>query len=202
MKFILSSAIIGTVLLFASCGGKETVKKEDTSAKVESQASNGLKIAYYDQDSLKVLFRYFREQDSIITKKQLAFQNEVQRRTVDFQNYITRNEERARSGMLSENEMIQIQQTAQQKEQSLMQYQQTEGAKLEKITVEKLEVIGNKIDVYSKSYCEENDIDILLIYARGGQINYINSAMDVTKEFTTYLNQKQDDLSSELKTGE
>ncbi len=202
MKSIIASAIVGSVLLISSCGGKATEVKKDTTAKVESKNDNGLKIAYYDQDSLKLLFHYFREQDSIITKKQLAYQNEVQRRTTDFQNYITRNEERARSGMLSENEMIQIQQTAQQKEQSLMQYQQTEGAKLEKLTVEKLEVIGNKIDVFSKSYCEENDIDILLIHAPGGQINYIHPSMNVTNEFTEYLNQKQEELSTELNSGE
>ena len=201
MKILITSTLICSMLILSACGNKEIKQKEDTSAKVESRNDNGLKIAYYDQDSLKLLFHFFREQDSIITKKQLAFQNEVQKRTIEFQNYITRNEEKARSGMLSENEMIQIQQTAQQKEQSLMQFQQTEGSKLEKLTIDKLEVIGNKIDVYSKEYCEENGIDILFIHAKGGQINYINSAMNVTTEFTNFLNQKQEELVNELNSG-
>ena len=80
-----------------------------------------------------------------------------------------------------------------------MQYQQTEGAKLEEETYNKLEAIGNKIELFAKKYCEENGIDILMIYAKGGQFNYINSSMDVTKELTTYLNDQQKSLAEDIK---
>ena len=38
-----------------------------------------------------------------------------------------------------------------------------------------------------------------MIYAKGGQFNYINSSMDVTKEFTTYLNDQQKSLAEDIK---
>ena len=101
--------------------------------------------------------------------------------------------------MLSENDQMQIQQKAQQMEASLMQYQQEEGGKLEKETMEKLEVIGKKIEVFGKQFSEENGIDLLLIHGQGGQINYISSAMDVTKEFTAFLNEKQSEIEKDLK---
>ncbi len=191
--------VIACVLVLTACGDNKEAEKESTTAKVETKNVGDLKIAFYDQDSLKVYFDYYREQDSIVTKKQLSFQNEVQRRTTELQNYLVKNDERARSGLLSQNEILQIQQVAQQKEASLMQYQQTEGAKLEEETYNKLEAIGNKIELFAKKYCEENGIDILMIYAKGGQFNYINSSMDVTKEFTTYLNDQQEQLAEDIK---
>lgn len=199
MKGIITSVFVASLLLITACNDKKEGEVESTTPKVETKNVGDLKIAYYDQDSLKVYFDYYREQDSIVTKKQLGFQNEVQRRTTELQNYLVKNDERARSGLLSQNEILQIQQVAQQKEASLMQYQQTEGAKLEEETYNKLEAIGNKIELFAKKYCEENGIDILMIYAKGGQFNYINSSMDVTKEFTTYLNDQQKSLAEDIK---
>jgi outer membrane protein len=199
MKGIITSVFVASLLLITACSDKKEGEVESTTPKVETKNVGDLKIAFYDQDSLKVYFDYYREQDSIVTKKQLGFQNEVQRRTTELQNYLVKNDERARSGLLSQNEILQIQQVAQQKEASLMQYQQTEGAKLEEETYNKLEAIGNKIELFAKKYCEENGIDILMIYAKGGQFNYINSSMDVTKEFTTYLNDQQKSLAEDIK---
>jgi len=199
MKGIITSVFVASLLLITACSDKKEGEVESTTPKVETKNVGDLKIAFYDQDSLKVYFDYYREQDSIVTKKQLGFQNEVQRRTTELQNYLVKNDERARSGLLSQNEILQIQQVAQQKEASLMQYQQTEGAKLEEETYNKLEAIGNKIELFAKKYCEENGIDILMIYAKGSQFNYINSSMDVTKEFTTYLNDQQKSLAEDIK---
>jgi Skp family chaperone for outer membrane proteins len=80
-----------------------------------------------------------------------------------------------------------------------MQYQQTEGARLEKETMEKLETISRKIEAFGKQFSEENGIDILLIHGPGGQINYISSAMDVTKEFTAFLNEHQEEIEKDTK---
>jgi outer membrane protein len=190
--------VVMSMALLVACGQKE-VKKENTVPKVETRDMKGLKIAYYNSDSLKTLFTYYKEQDAIVTKKQKAFQSEVDRRTKEFQSYVYRNEERLRSGLLSENETVQIQQKVQQMESDLMQYQQTQGAKLEKETMEKLEVISKKIETFGKKFSEENNIDILLIHGAGGQINYINGSMDVTKEFCAFLNQHQEDIEKDMK---
>jgi outer membrane protein len=199
MKTMRNGIIVMVAMaLLVACGQKE-VKKENTVPKVEVRDMKGLKIAYYNSDSLKTLFTYYKEQDAIVTRKQKAFQSEVDRRTKEFQSYVYRNEERLRSGLLSENETVQIQQKVQQMESELMQYQQEQGAKLEKETMEKLEVISKKIETFGKKFSEENNIDILLIHGAGGQINFINSSMDVTKEFCAYLNQHQEDIEKDMK---
>ncbi len=53
--------------------------------------------------------------------------------------------------------------------------------------------------LFGEKYSEENGIDIFMIHAEGGQINYINSSMDVTKEFTNYLNEQQKALEKDIK---
>ncbi len=198
MKSSIAIGLLALVMVIGACGGDKTEGTPKEKKNVEARKMGDLKIAFYNQDSLKVHFEYYREQDSLVTKKQLSFQNEVQRRTTELQNYLISNDEKARNGLLSQNEIMQVQQAAQQKEATLMQFQQTEGAKIEEEVYNKLESIGNKIENFAKKYCEENGIDILLIYAKGGQINFINDAMDVTEDFTTYLNDQQAALEAEI----
>jgi Skp family chaperone for outer membrane proteins len=201
MKTINKVIIILAVGTFVvSCGGKGNGKDaESTTPKVEAAKVGELKIAYYDSDSLKKYFDYYREQDSLVTKKQLSFQKDIERRSKDYQDFIVRKDGEARSGLLSQNEMAQVQQKMQQMEAELMRYQQERGAQLESETMKKLEEISNKISVLGKQFSEENKIDILLIHGKGGQMNFINPAMDVTKEFIAYLNQRQEEIEKELK---
>lgn len=194
IKSILFTAALAAVL--AACGQKET-EKENTTPDVPV-IKNGLKIAYYVQDSLKNGFDYYREQDSITKVKQTKFQKELEKRQRSLQQYIVKNDERAKSGQLSAYEIQSIQQEAQRREQELYQYQQTQGVKIEEETVEILEVLTKRIEAAGKKYCEKHKIDVLLIHGAGGQINFINSSMDVTKEFIAYLNQHQSEIESDL----
>ena len=183
-----------------SCGESEQeVKIENTTPKVVVRDMQGLKIAYYHSDSIKKYFEYFKEEEAIVTSKQQAFQKEIEKKTKDYEAFITRNNQKLQGGLLSENEQIKIQQQAQTMEAELMQYQQTQGAKLEEETIKKLETISKKIETWGKKFCEENKIDVLLIQGPGGQINYINPSMDVTKEFTAYLNQHQKEIEKDTK---
>jgi hypothetical protein len=79
-----------------------------------------------------------------------------------------------------------------------MQYQQTEGAKIEELAMKSLETVNKKIEALGKKYCEKHQIDILLMHGEGGQINYINSRMDVTSEFVNFLNENQAQIEKEL----
>ena len=189
--------IFCSAFLISSCNNKK--EKSNTVPKVESRNLDGLKIVYYSNDSIKLNFLYYKEQDAIVTKKQKAFQAELERRTNELQQYIQRNTEKQMNGLLSENEVVQIQQKAQQMEQSAMEYQQVQGAKLEEETMVKLEEISRKIEVLGKKYCELHNIDLMLIHGDGGQLNYINPSMDVTKEFIAFLNENQASIEKDIK---
>ena len=68
------------------------------------------------------------------------------------------------------------------------------NSKLEKETVDLLNVIGKKIEAAGKKYCEKHKIDLLLVQSTGSQFNYVNPTMDVTKEFVAFLNQEQETI--------
>jgi hypothetical protein len=54
------------------------------------------------------------------------------------------------------------------------------------------------VELWGKKYCEKHHIDLLLIQGQGGQINYINKEMDVTKAFINFLNENQSQIEKEL----
>jgi outer membrane protein len=197
MKSLIFSASLLGITLFASCGKKPAPKK-DTTPKVAVRSLGGLKIAYYSNDSIKANFEYFVKEEGIIKKKQKAFEAEVERRTKAYEAFITKKDAEARGGLLSQNEITQVQQRAQEMQNQIMQYQQTEGAKIEELAMKSLETVNKKIEALGKKYCEKHQIDILLMHGEGGQINYINSRMDVTTEFVNFLNENQAQIEKEL----
>jgi hypothetical protein len=197
MKSLIFSASLLGITLFASCGEKPAPKK-DTTPKVAVRSLGGLKIAYYSNDSIKANFEYFVKEEGIIKKKQKAFESEVERRTKAYEAFITKKDAEARGGLLSQNEITQVQQRAQEMQNQIMQYQQTEGAKIEELAMKSLETVNKKIEALGKKYCEKHQIDILLMHGEGGQINYINSRMDVTSEFVNFLNENQAQIEKEL----
>ena len=189
------------VLLFVLACSNEPKKKDDASNKptVITRYEKSLVIAFYHQDSLKERFDYYKREDQAVTRKQKAFEAELKRRSKELEDYIRRNDEKARSGLLSQNEIAQIQQKAQTMEQELMQYQQNQAAKIEEESVKKLEAITKKIETLGKMYCEKNGIDILLIQGVGGQLNFINEKMNVTSDFIRFLNENQASIEKDLK---
>ncbi|MCX8487285.1 MAG: OmpH family outer membrane protein [Crocinitomicaceae bacterium] len=197
MKSLIVSASILGISLFTSCGEKPAPKK-DTTPKVAVRSLGGLKIAYYSNDSIKANFAYFVKEEGIIKKKQKAFETEVERRTKAYEAFITKKDAEARGGLLSQNEIAQVQQRAQEMQNQIMQYQQTEGAKIEELAMKSLETVNKKIEALGKKYCEKHQIDILLMHGAGGQINYINDRMDVTTEFVNFLNENQAQIEKEL----
>jgi outer membrane protein len=195
-------------LFFASCLGflllscNDAKKKDsaaDKSPTVITRYDKSLVIAYYHQDSLKERFDYYKKEDQVITRKQKLFEAEMKRRGKELEDYVRRNDEKARNGLLSQNEIMQIQQKAQSMEQELMQYQQAQAAKIEEESVKKLEAITKKIETLGKMYSEKNNIDILLIHGAGGQLNFINEKMNVTSDFIRFLNENQANIEKDLK---
>jgi Skp family chaperone for outer membrane proteins len=181
----------------AACSSPAPVKKDST-PKVPTTRLDGLKIAYYANDSIKKYFDYFKREEATAEKIQKRFETELKKRNKVYEDYIIKKDQEARSGLLSQNEIAMVQQKAQQMQNELMQYQQTEGQRIEQQTMKSLEAINKKVEQWGKKYCEKHHIDLLLIQGQGGQINYINKEMDVTKAFINFLNENQSQIEKEL----
>lgn len=197
MKKIVAFAFVSAIVL-TGCGEKKKEEKTATTVKVEERKMGSLKIAFYNQDTLKSQFKYYKQQDEEMQRKQKAFQNEVDRMTKEYQSFLSSYDKQAQQGMLSQIQIQGIQEKAALKEQKIMEFQQTRGAQLEKETLDKLEVIGKKLEAYSKQFSEANKIDLLLTQAAGGQFAYISPTMDVTTAFIEFLNQHEEEIEKDM----
>lgn len=194
-KILVLAAMVSLTII--GCSEKKPATSTTTS--VEKRDMKGLKIAYYNSDSLKEKFIFFKEQDSLMNAKQKSFEAEMQRKQGEFEAFITKNEGLMKQGLLSENEQVALSQKAQAMQKQIADYQQNQGQALEKEAIDKMTVIGNKVEKFAKEFSQKNKIDILLIHGKGGQIGFIESNMDVTKEFVNYLNEKQAEIAKDLK---
>lgn len=196
------SSLFFTLLFFivVSCENEkssEQKEEKNTVPQVVSKDTAGLKIAYYELDSLRSQFKFYKEQDAIVSQRQVAFQKEVDRRTADYEKYLIQKDGEAKKGLLSENDIINVQQKAQKMQEDIVKYQQSEGAKIQEDMAKKLELIDKKIEMIGKRYSEKHKIDLLIAHSKGGQFTFITSNMNVTKEFINYLNENQDQIGKE-----
>ena len=106
---------------------------------------------------------------------------------------------RAQNNELSQVESEAYQRNLQNQEAELIQFQETEGGRLEGETLKMYDQISKKINNFSAKFCEDRGIDILLVQAVGGQFNYISDQLDVTDDFIDFLNESQLSIENELK---
>ena len=187
------------VLLIMSCGdSKEKQKVIEKQVNLVSQDSSDFIIAFYYNDSIKTGFDYYRKIEANLNSRQVSYQSQIQSKTQKYQNYVTKKQKDIQAGLLSENEMMQVQQKAAEMEQDIVQYQQREGARFEEDMLKNLESINKKLEAFGKLFSENHGIDILMGYSSGQQINYISPQMNVTSSFIDFLNNEQKKLEEDL----
>lgn len=182
----------------AACSGEEKKTTEEKAPEVPVVDPQGLKIAFYNSDSLNAGYSYLKEQDSILKKRQEKFEKDVAARQTKLQNMYKTLVEAEQKMLYTAAEMQQKQQEFQRLQLSLENYQQTEGGKLQNDAMEMQTVLQNKMTEFSKKYCEKYKIDMLIMHAPGGQFSYYNPKMDVTESFIDFVNAEQGKMSKSL----
>ncbi|MDR0803027.1 OmpH family outer membrane protein [Fluviicola sp.] len=197
-QVIAAGLILGSTTFACSDKKEETKTKEEIPPVVPTVDSKGLKIAFYYSDSLKEGFTYYKNEDTRITKKGEAFQNELISKQRSLEQKAQNYEKYMHEGTMTGADMQSLENEIVRLREQLMNMQQTRGAQLEKETGEALTVLSKKIEVAGKKYCEKYGIDILLIHGQGGQINFISDKMNVTRSFIDFLNHEQEMMDKDL----
>ena len=199
---IITAGLILGLTTFACSDKKESDKnektKEEAAPLVPTVSPKGLKIAFYYSDSLKEGFTYYKNEAARITKKGQAFQNERMSKQRSLEQKAQNYEKYMREGTATGEQLQTLENEIMRMREQLMNMQQSRGAQLEKETNEALTVLGKKIEVAGKKYCDKYGIDILLIHGQGGQINFINDKMNVTQSFIDFLNHEQEIMDKDL----
>lgn len=192
-------ALIGLSLgasLTACSGDKKT--EETKAPEVPTVDPKGLKIAFYQSDSLNTGFDYLREQDSLLTIKQTRFQKEFEGRQRSLQALGERIVSDREKQIITGIDLQKMEEQYKRQESSLMNYQQTEGTKLQQEAAEMQTVLANKVQEFAKKYCEKYHIDMLVMHAPGGQFTYYNPNMDVTQSFIEFVNAEQRAMDKDM----
>jgi outer membrane protein len=198
MKLICIALIgltLGTALTACSDDKKP---KEVKTPDIPTVNANGLKIAFYESDSLNEKFVYLKTQDSILKKRQEKFEKDVKGREQSLQQFYGRFMEAQQKMLYPAAELQKMQGELERQQMSLQNYQQKEGGKLQEEAIEMQTVLQNKVNEFSKRYCEKYKIDMLIMHAPGGQFTYYNPKMDVTESFIDFVNAEQEKMEKDL----
>ena len=200
MKKLHVFAVIALTLTAASCGDSKKDKevKPETPPTVQPVDTKGLKIAYYNMDSLKSQFTYYKNEEARITKKSKAYENTLMSRQKALMEMNTRFQQRLQNGTATPDELTKMENELKRKDQQLRVYQEEEGMRIQEEAITSLTALSKKIEVASEKYAKKYGIDILLTHGAGGQLSYINKKMDVTKSFIEFLNKEQADMEKDM----
>ena len=204
MKRFFSIAILGisTSFLISSCNNTSTkdavdIEVEKTVEKEKlGNGPSGIAMAFYYQDSIATQFDFYREIDSILKVKEMNFQKELEAKYLAYQSYEADIQKKMANNEITGYQIEEIQATAMEKQQSIQQFEQQRGAALQKESMDYQNNLMNKIAEAGKEFASKKEIDLLFFYQKGGQITFINNAYDVTDEFLSYLNKREEELMS------
>ena len=202
MNKLIASLAMGALVL-ASCNSSTSTTEESkaqtpakTASEIQVKNSEGLKIAFYVQDSIPSGFNYYREIDSMLQAKQTQYQTKLERMYAKYEQYAAEIQRRDQNNEISSFELPKVQEEIARRQQEIAQIEQNEGRILQQETMNYTNALANKISGAGNEYAKENGIDILFFYQKGGQITYISDAFDVTEDFIAYLNKREKEIIS------
>ncbi|MES2557436.1 MAG: OmpH family outer membrane protein [Bacteroidota bacterium] len=195
MKLIyIALAGLTFAAVVTACSDDTKKEKEVEAPSVPTVDPQGLKIAFYESDSLNEGFTFLKTQDSLLKKKQDKFQKDLESRQRNLEANYNRLVEGEQKMIYTAAELQSKKMEFERQSQSLQLFQQNEGTKLQEEAMEMQKVLQNKVSEFSKRYCEKYKIDMLIMHGEGGQFSYYNPKMDVTKSFIEFVNAEQKKL--------
>ncbi len=185
-------------MAFTSCDQKGTSDSSVGTASNDSEVSiSDLKVAYVLTDSLIAKYDYFKEKSGEITEKGKKFEGELGSRARGFEQEVSNFEQTANS--MTPNQARAKQEELVKKERNLMTYRDNLMQELSADESKLYSDVYDQIQDYMSEYAQENDLELILSYTRGGAVWYSKKALDVTDEVLAGLNKKYSGSKTESK---
>lgn len=175
-------------VLFYSCGQKTESGAAADSTSAERVAAGDMKVAFVYTDSVINKYDFFKKKSEEITEKGKRFDADLQSRARGFEQEVATFQQTG--GNMTQNQIRAKQDELVQKEQNLMTYRNNLMQELSTDEQKLLNDVYEQVQTYMKEYAQENGIDIILSYTRGGAMWYATDAIDVTASVIDGLNKK------------
>lgn len=201
----LGTTFMLTALLFISCNENESAnahktedseKSKNTAEKIQQSPKDGNVIAYYFQDSIGTKFNFYREIDSMLKSKEREFERQLRSKYENYQKYEENIRKKMDAGEITGYQLEDIQQQAMRKQEAISTFERQRGGELQRESLNYQNALMNKISEAGREFSQENGIDMLFFYQKGGQITYISDAFDVTDSFVDFLNKREEAIMS------
>ncbi|MFD2201224.1 OmpH family outer membrane protein [Shivajiella indica] len=176
-------------LTFSSCNQKGQSENASQEAEKTSEAGiTELKIAYVLTDSVISKFDFFKAKSEEITEKGKKFESELGSRAKGFEQEVANFEQTA--GSMTINQQRAKQEELVKKERNLMTYRDNLMQELSADEAKLYSEVYDKVQEYLTEYAEQNDLELILSYTRGGAVWYSKKALDITDDVIAGLNKK------------
>lgn len=197
-NFIIASLVM-TIFSFSSCeNGLTTEKIAPTPTTITAgNNSDSPKIAYFELDSVVKHYKLFTELNSIYNKKAGKVEAELEKKAAIFQNKLETYQREVNNGLMTRTKATETEQKLQMGQQELMQYRDTEFAKLK----EEEMVMGNRISYNIKEFISKYNADykydlILSTSMSNSTVVSGNPKFNISNEIIEGLNKEYDENES------
>ena len=182
--------VIAVIILFVKMpggsGGEEDVP-DSLSTEVNIPDDGKLTIAYYRSDTLSMKSDFVLEVQKQIEQVQVDAQNKMAAKEKEIQRWQQGWENK---GTLLPNEQEKYMQEAQAKQMEIAQFEQNLNMQVAMDQENLMVTLYQRLESYAKSFCEENEIDMLVSLQMGQNVIYMNPNLDVTQQFLNHVNKE------------
>ncbi|MBD3638529.1 MAG: OmpH family outer membrane protein [Crocinitomicaceae bacterium] len=189
--------VIAVIILFVKMPGGNSANDLDIpdslSTKVNFEGDGLLNIAYYNSDTITSKSDFVQEIQKEIEASNKRGQDEMQAKQREIERWQKKWED---MGTLLPREQEQYYSEAQQKQMEAAQFEQNLQMKIAGEQETLMLTLYKRLQKYAKSFCEENEIDMLISFQMATNIIYVNPEFDVTKQFLNHVNKEYKKTSS------
>jgi len=145
-----------------------------------------MKVAYIHTDSVINNFDFFKERSTEIADKGKKYEGELASRAKGFEQEVANFQQSVNS--MTPNQARAKEEELEKKQRNLMAYRDNMMQELSGDESKLYNEVYDKIQEYLNSYAEENNLEMILSYTRGGGVWYAKGDLDVTNSVITGIN--------------
>jgi outer membrane protein len=175
-----ATAAEGTVTQ-SSTTGQDTISVTDASQR----------IVYVNTDTLLTHYEYFKTSKSAMEAKSKKLEGEIASRTRNLENEYMAAQQKAQSGSLTQDQMMNLEQQFMKKQQDFVQYRDTQARKLMEEEQKINEELNKNISDFLKGYGQEKGYQVVLGYTLGNSsVLFGSNNLDITRDVLEGLNRE------------
>ncbi len=196
-KTISSVAVVALMTLFVASCNKQAPKVDEKPAAV-SNASDGMKIAYIEVDSIMSQYKFCKEYSLILEKKSQNIQNTINSKGRSLQNAVAKFQQDIQNNKYTQQQAEAVQAGLQKQDADLRELQQRLGSEFQTETEKFNKALRDSIQHYLAVYNKDKKYSLILSKA-GDNILYADKAYDITNEVIAGLNKAYKPAKTEKK---